>query len=494
MKSLVFSHVATWPSHHAESIEIALSEKKLGNEVMFMSCAGSLVTCPANPSHKEYICKICRSQTEYTKSKVLRSEVKFIELDIKESTYEIQEFSSIDSLKKFELHTVPFGNMVYSTLTSELNDSFFDVIKYRNKINRLVKNAVDLYEYGLKLIKNHKIERVYVWNGRRSCDGPLAYAAKNSEIEYTTFISGGRCNSLLTRHNSLTVHDIPAAKKELKEIISRIENNVDRFLVVKDAVNFFSHASGDGGAGKMNYLGYYQFSQNFDKTALSHIDKKEGKNIIGVFTGTYSEFAGVPGYDNPDNFCKNFYEGVSFLQENLHRIPNAELRIRWHPNSRHLKGNERDKLADIIERGNQINNVQHISPDSNFNTYDLINSCDVCVGFGTSVSVESCLYGKSVIFLGNNMFEDLDCFYKPNSYEELIGLLNSTLIVKNFDHALAWGYYFSNFGNREYKHLEQRQSNYFYYKGKRVASLIITMRMHLGKIKRLVNSIKLKKV
>ncbi len=149
-------------------------------------------------------------------------------------------------------------------------------------------------------------------------------------------------------------------------------------------------------------------------------------------------------------------------------------------------------MANIIERGNQINNVQHIPPESNFNTYDLIDSCDVCVGFGTSVSVESCLYGKPAIFLGNNMFEDLDCFYKPNSYEELIELLNSTLTVKNFDHALAWGYYFSNFGNREYKHLEQRQSNYFYYKGKRVASLIMTIRMYLGKIKRLVNSIKLK--
>ena len=47
MKSLVFSHTATWPSHHAESIEISLSERELGNEVVFLSCIGSLKTCPA---------------------------------------------------------------------------------------------------------------------------------------------------------------------------------------------------------------------------------------------------------------------------------------------------------------------------------------------------------------------------------------------------------------------------------------------------------------
>ena len=491
MKSLVFSHTATWPSHHAESIEIALSEKALGNEVVFLSCTGSLATCPANPTHKEYICKICRSQTAYTKSKVLPGKVKFTDLNIQESTYLIQEFNSIDSLKKYELHAVPFGNMVYSTLTTELNDSFFDVIKYRDKVNKILENAIGLYEYGLKLIENYHIDHIYVWNGRRSCDGPLVYAAKHSGIKYTTFISGGKYNSLLTRYNSLTVHDIPSAKNELKEIIDKIEHNIDRFSIVKDAVNFFDYASGNGGSGSMNYLGYYQFSQNFDKIKRPIVSEKANKKIIAVFTGTYSEFAGVPGYDDPDNFCNNFYEGVSFLQENLHRIPNTELRIRWHPNSRHLKGNERDKLANIIERGNQINNVQHIPPESNFNTYDLINSCDVCVGFGTSVSIESCLYGKPAIFLGNNMFEDLDCFYKPNSYEMLIELLNSTLTVKNFDHALAWGYYFSNFGNREYKHLEQRQNNYFYYKGKRVASLVIAIRMYLGKIRRLVNSIKL---
>jgi hypothetical protein len=484
LKTLIFSHTATWPSHHAESIELALTEQSNGREVIYLSCVGSLVTCPANATKKEAICKVCRMQTRYTTSKVLPRSVRFIDLKIQPFGYESRKFDSVDQLKNFTLNNVPFGAMVYSTLTSELEDSFFDTNAYSPRINELLENAIGLYRYGLEIIEKESIDHLYVWNGRRSCDGPLTYAAKHKSINFTTYISGGRYNSILARENIHTVHDVPAAKKELEAITADIANNRNRFGIVRDAVNFFDFASGGRGSSKLNHLGYYQFSQNFETDDKKEFLGKSDKKIIAVFTGTYMEFAGVPGYDDPNGFCKDFYEGVSFLQENIHRIPNAELRIRWHPNSRCLKGNERKKLDAIMSRGKEIENVKHISPDSNFNTYDLIHGCDVAVGFGTSVSVESCLYGKPVIFIGNNMFEGLDCFYKPNSYEELISLLNSPLEVKNFNHALAWGYFFGSFGNLDYKHLTQRKKNLFYYNDRNILSPILMLRRYLGMMKR----------
>jgi hypothetical protein len=312
----------------------------------------------------------------------------------------------------------------------------------------------------------------------------LVYAAKHTGIKYSTYISGGSYNSLLVRHNSLTVHDIPAAKIELQDVVDKIKSNIDRFLITKSAVNYFNFSSGNSSSDNINHAGFYQFSKNFNKNNKDGISIGKGKKVIAVFTGTYSEFAGVPGYDNPDNFCNNFYEGVSFIQENLHRIPNVELHIRWHPNSRNLKGNELAKLVNIIERGRQIDNVYHIPPESNFNTYELIDAADNCIGFGTSVSIEACLYGKPTIFIGNNIFEDLDCFYKPKSYEELLKLLNTNLEVSSFDNALAWGYYFSNFGSQAYKHLNQQKKGAFYYKGRRVANFRFSIRLILGRIKR----------
>lgn len=485
MKSLVFSHVSTWPSHHAESIEIALSQKNMGDDVLFLSCTGTLATCPANKTKNKYLCSVCRMQTRYSIDNILPKNIITKNLDIKDVRYDEICFKSIEQLKKYKLFDVPFGMMVYSTLTTELNDSFFDIGENAHRINDLIKNSIGLYQEGLKIIKEDNIDHVYIWNGRRSCDGPLVYAASNLGIQFTTFISGGRYNSILARENTYTVHDVSSAKKELSEITHKIENNINRFSIVRDAVSYFDFASGGRGSNKLNYLGYYQFSQSFDKSIDLEGSEKSDKKIIAVFTGTYSEFAGVPGYDDSESFCKNFYEGVTFLQENIHRIPDAELRIRWHPNSRNLNGNERAKLDSIIEQGKKIEGVFHISPDSNFNTYDLIEACDIAVGFGTSVSVESCLYGKPAVFIGHNMFEDLDCFYKPESYENLIELLNSPIKCKNFNHALAWGYYFSDFGNIDFKYLKQHKNRLFYLNSTRVVAPILLFRRYLGNLRRL---------
>ena len=124
MKSLVFSHTATWPIHHAESIEISLSERKLGNEVVFLSCMGSLKTCPvfATPTKKN--CKVCRAQTTYTKSKVLPSEIELMDLDIQEYDYSYQEFNSIDALKSFEVKQ----NTFYFLQALEIDNSLVKFI------------------------------------------------------------------------------------------------------------------------------------------------------------------------------------------------------------------------------------------------------------------------------------------------------------------------------------------------------------------------------
>jgi len=489
MKSLVFSHTPTWPFHHAESVEIALAEYELGNDVLYLSCVGSLKTCPAYATPTNKKCKICRSQTKYTKSKILPNQIKLLDLDIRKTNYTYEYFDSIYSLKTFELDTIPYGRMVYSTLTSELNDSFFDVFEQRDRIVTLIDNAIGLYEYGLKIIKEHEIDQVYVWNGRRSCDGPLLYAAKTSGIKYASFISGGKSNSLLIRHESLIVQDVPAAKNELLEVINNIEKNKDQFNITQGAINYFNYSSGKSVVNAVNHMGFYQFSKGFEKKLENFRFSLTKNNIIAVFIGTYAEFAGVPGYDDPDSFCKDFYEGISFLQENVYRIKNAELHIRWHPNSRNLKGNEYKKLLNIIERGREIDNVHHITPESDFNTYDLIDAAHKCIGFGTSVSVETCLYGKPTIFIGNNIFEDLDCFYKPNSYEELIEMLNSELETKSFNHALAWGFYLSNFSTTTFKQVFQKKPNFFYYKNRRLANSRFTIRLFLGRIKRILSKI-----
>ena len=120
------------------------------------------------------------------------------------------------------------------------------------------------------------------------------------------------------------MHDVGLAKKALCEILNDLENGVEKFSIVSDAIKYFDYAAGKGQNGKINYLGYYQFSQWFDRMEKKSITKDDGKKVIAVFTGTYSEFAGLPGYDDSSAFYNNFYDGVTFLQENIQRVNNSK--------------------------------------------------------------------------------------------------------------------------------------------------------------------------
>ena len=162
MRVLIFSNVAAWPSHHAESVEIALAQIDAGNEVIYLSCMGALASCPANPHKLENICKGCRRQSKRTTEKILPDGIRSRDLEIQEPSYEHQDFASIEELKSYEIDGVPFGAMVYPTLTAALNDSFYDVKKYSGRINELLKNSIGLYFSGLKIIEEEGIDRVFV--------------------------------------------------------------------------------------------------------------------------------------------------------------------------------------------------------------------------------------------------------------------------------------------------------------------------------------------
>lgn len=476
-----------WISHHAEAIELALQNNMNNNKVHFISCNSNLLGCPANPKKNPLLCLVCKSQTKYTNTKILNDE-NFIKSYISLDKSIKKDFNvlSIKGLQNYSYKDVPVGNMVYSTIVTELNDSFFNVDLQQVRINELLLNAIRIYEFTYKYIQENNIGSIYIWNGRRSCDGPSVYAAKALKIKYHTFISGGGFNKILVRENVSTVHDVPSAIKELEEIKLNLLDNSKRDQLITRANKFFNIANGkeeNKGENKdINYLGYYQFSRNY-KTDNNFYDKYKNKKIIAVFTGTYSEFAGVRGYDTSNDFCKTFYDGVEFLQNKASIPSDYLLVVRWHPNSRHIQGGEKERLNNLMESSPQ--NVVHVPPDSDFSSYSLIDKCIKVIGFGSSISIESCLRGKPVLFVGRNMFQKLKCFKNAYSFKDIQDFITSNSdYIGNSDDAMAWGIYFSSFGKNSFKNLLQKEPKVFLYNNKSVRTPIISF---LSKAKRFLN-------
>ena len=476
MNVAIFSEVPLWTSHHAEAIEIALNKLSKSAFVHFISCKGALKGCPANPFMKSHLCIACKSQTNFT-NKLLSKKANIITSSIILDGKIQLDFTvnSIDSLKEFKYKEAPLGNMVYSTIVTELNDSFFDFNEQKERVDELLCNAIQIYEYTYSYIKKNNIDEIYVWNGRRSCDGPSIYAAKCLNINYHPFISGGGYNKILVRDNVATVHDVPSAIKEIEKISEGLDDSKKRNALVKKANAFFNVANGQeenkGENKDINHLGYYQFSRNY-KTDKNFFLRLKDKKIIAAFTGTYSEFAGVPGYDTSNDFCKTFYDGVEFLHEPSVIPDDSVLVVRWHPNSRHVMGRERERLEKIINDAPY--NVIHFAPESDFSSYSLIDNCDKVIGFGSSISIESCLRGKPVLFVGRNMFQNLKCFEVAESFDDIKVFISSdSHELGEYDQALAWGAYFSSFGSHSFEFLEQILPKEFFYNGKSIRSPLL---------------------
>lgn len=465
MNIAIFSEVPLWTYHHAEAVEIGLQNIVDNNFVHFISCTGALEGCPANSKKNPLLCLACRSQTNYTNKTFFKNKNSLssnIVLD-KSIKYNFS-FKNIEELQNFSYKKVPIGNFVYSTLVSELKDSFFQLAEHKDRVDKLVLNAIRIYEFTYEYLKNHGIERIYVWNGRRSCDGPSIYAAKNLKIDYFPFIAGGGYNKILIRENVNTVHDVPSAIKELEAIKRDLKNKNKREKLIERAKIYFKVASGEeehnAEKKQINYLGFYQFSRDFNNN-FDFYKKYENKRIIAVFSGTYFEFAGVPGYDTAKDFCKSFYDGIEFLQQPSIIPKDSIVIVRWHPNSRSIKGTEKERLNNLVDSAPE--NVIHILPESNFSSYALIDHCQKTIVFGSSISIEACFRRKPVLFVGRNMFQNLNCFEIPSSFDDIKSfILSNSNKLGSYEDALAWGAYYSSYGNYSFNQLNQRSPREFY--------------------------------
>jgi len=184
--------------------------------IYFLSCDGALHSCPANPTHNPGKCYACVRQTSYSIERLLPNQCINIKLDslshpeIKTSLDECR-FETLTELASYKYRDLPIGELVASQLVDELRDVFYPLENLQKRVKGEIELAVSLYHQGIKILQTHKINRVFVWNGRRPSDGPLLYAAWDLGLEYYSYISGTKQGTYYV-FPDLMVHAIEAQK------------------------------------------------------------------------------------------------------------------------------------------------------------------------------------------------------------------------------------------------------------------------------------------
>lgn len=463
----IFSNVPLWTTHFAEVLELAIKQSE-DNKVVIYSCNRVIEGCPANPGKNKLLCTFCRTQTNYSKKKLMHFGIEFRDIDkmnIPESQIKFQP-DSHRSLSNFEYNGYPVGRLTYSTLASETLDTYFDLQEQGKRVEKIINNGVSLYEYFKEQIKTEKFDELYAWNGRRHSDGSALNAAKNTGIKYVSFISGGGYNAILVRENCETINDIAAAKNDMELIEKELSNPEKRAALVSKGLAYLYRNQSPSQSLEMNFVGFYAFHEKFSVDSI-YKKRLEGRDFIVLFVGTFFEFAGIPGFDNSQSVFGNFYQSIEEINKGNLLDEQTTLVIRWHPNAINAKGNEKLKISELIEQSPK--NILHIPPSSNMDSYWLIENSSKVVSLGSSIALEAAIRGKPTAFIGNNLFENLTSFVRISSWKDLQEFFNNGRVQPEyFDGSIIWGVFFSSFGKLKFERLHQKSPGKFYFKGKSI--------------------------
>jgi len=458
MSVLVYSHTPMWEQHHAQSIEIATKLLKEKKKVIFLNCDSSLYSCPANFEHDISFCKKCLLQKERTSNSILNSSIKKINLNliIKKKKY---FFKNIDDIYNYKYDGQNIGQCVLSTLvTDKYKSCYLDLEKNKKDIYNQLDFATSLYERAKKIIKEERIKTIYIWNGRRSSDAPFILAAQSLNVNFYTYISGGRITEYICQQTPV-VHDLDFNKQLIKKLYQK---NFKKNKFKKDSKEFFDYMSG---VSKKNYAyGYIQFSNDYEPNQKFNWDKTKKKLVI--FTSSMWEFYSF-GKDwfYINNKKVDYYDLIEKIINNKYIIKNYNIYVRWHPFLSIAGAGEKEKIKKIINSNPQVN---HFDPESKANSYALIEFSDYVLTFGSTVGVEATYHGRPSILFGRAYYEDCGAAYVVKNMKQLINILKAKPKAKKKINAMKYGYWDRNRGDQKFKYVIIDKKLNWYLNGKRI--------------------------
>lgn len=458
-KVLVYSHVPLWSVHHAETIEIVNNLVNSGHEVFLLSCLGDLASCPANPTKDKYICNLCSQQTAYSKSALLPLNVNHLILDLSEECQVPEVPTSFENFRDFEYEGVPIGKMVLSQLVDELQDIYIkeEILQKRGK--QEILSAVKLYKKTLGIIRENNIDAVYVWNGRRGCDGPVLYAGISEGKKVFSHISGSTPEKYAIFPEG-GIHSTRIRIQLIEDYYKKNSVGKLRDKYFKDGNDFFYRQRYTG----QTDLAAAWFGGNFESTNVDYFLTERKKLVI--FTSSYWEWIAASEVEVPRDF-QDPYNLLKTLICDSKILEDYEIIIRWHPNLVNAGEHELRRMKEILSSDHD---VLQFEPDSSVDSYQLLLQADLVLTFGSTLGIEATYYGKTSVVAGPCGYMGLNSVYEPKDYIELKSLLLQDLTPKPTLNAIKYGSWNVNYGqNYEYVKYNVLSRDYELF-GKRIKS------------------------
>jgi hypothetical protein len=340
---------------------------------------------------------------------------------------DVPVFDSIDDVKAYTWRGDNYGMEAASTVVSALRDPRPDTRIHKDMVRSAVITAIRVTQALEKLLKKLMPERFYILNGRRASQKPGIRAAERVGVDFSIYEIGHDTEAGFVLIPGTYYHDLTFLREQILSYWNQLEDKDEGW---KKGEAFFKERRYGSGSQFINS----KFTGKQRRGRLPTGFNPEADNIA-VFNSSEDEFVGIHGYQNP--VYDSQITALPRILEDSRLSPNLSFYLRVHPNLKGLDNYQTRQIEKLTHA-----NIRVIPPDSDVDTYALMDACDRVLTFGSEMGIESAFFGKPSIVVGQVPFGHLGSVYVPNSHEAVIDLLNdSDLPTLDRLGAVQFGYY-----------------------------------------------------
>ena len=360
--------------------------------------------------------------------------------DVKNFTFSgecVEDISSIN-YENFKLGLAAL-NSVSFLLQSDLKS-----IKYasmRHMIEETMYSGLGVYLSALKLLKRNKYEKVVLFNGRFVNDAAIAAACKRMGVPVEYHERGAKPDRF--KLVPFPVHDRKNTRKLIDEFWNK--NLGNREKSEKIARDFFTRRVDDpnfGGA-------WHSHTREFDRK-MSGEELRQRLGVINQSIWTFFH-SSVDEYQYIDPALKKQTEWgtqenlVLWLAENCSK--NTILIVRMHPHLMKKNPIDLNSWKALEERLNRSHApVQFIWPQSDLNSYLLIQESKKVLSYGSTAGAEAIFLGKQSISCNESLWGGASGAREVYSFAQLQSALDEDYIPDP-ESVIPFGYFMARFGH-----------------------------------------------
>lgn len=406
-------HVEFWnvTPHFETAIEIALRSQIEGTDVSFASWGRYFKTTEIYHRGKvdlkrealrlnklgERGIRIC-AQPEVSAEKRIAEKI-------------LEDCRNIHQLETLFYKNMPVGKIVKSFLIDRLKTVSPTYMGNRMLVLQAVWDLVNIYEASLKEIVRLDVERVVVFNGRYLGPSAVRFAAESINVDIGYHERGPDFNKYI--EFPTPVHNCRYWWYILKDIwASKLLSNHEALEAGKTL--FLKRNSG----ANTNWLSFTGMQTQEAVTLSEHIYR------ITYFSSSPYEYKAI--YDStlrPNGLFGDESTLFNFLRRFAIENSKVQVVIRMHPNLQTSSEMHKQELEMLYKDLDGL--VTVIRPESQINTYSLLQHSDIVVTSGSTCGVEGLCLGKKVVNLAPALYSYLDSVREPETIAEFYSELLS---------------------------------------------------------------------